>query len=224
VIMGVRSGDLFYRANGRARRHKHGFLLIIGALVLMTPGPARAETFEFEGPYAVRVLHQGSEIEISGTFSWALPQQVGVALAEAPQARLVRLESPGGHIKAALEVADMIHARNLDTYVGRMCASACTIAFLAGHQRFATDTARLGFHQAHGPGLTPADSNLLLRLAYHNYSLPPAFIAHVLRTPPQDLWVPDLAELRRAGVVTDIAPTGAVAASVASGPTDVHGN
>ena len=190
----------------------------------MTPGPARAETFEFEGPYSVRVLHQGSEIEISGTFSWALPQQVGVALAEAPQARLVRLESPGGHIKAALEVADMIHARNLDTYVGRMCASACTIAFLAGHQRFATDTARLGFHQAHGPGLTPADSNLLLRLAYHNYSLPPAFIAHVLRTPPQDLWVPDLAELRRAGVVTDIAPTGAVAASVASGPTDVHGN
>ncbi len=217
-------GDTTYRLNERSRRRKRASRLVIALLALTIAERAQAETFEFEGPYAVRVLHQGSEIEISGTFSWALPQQVGVALAEAPQARLVRLDSPGGHIKAALEVADMIHARNLDTYVGRMCASACTIAFLAGHQRFATETARLGFHQAHGPGLTPADSNMLLRLAYQNYSLPPAFVAHVLRTPPQDLWVPDLAELRRAGIVTDVAPTGAIAASVVSGPTGAHGN
>jgi hypothetical protein len=217
-----RPGDAIYRLNEPSRRRKQTSRLVIAVLALMTAERAQAETFEFEGPYAVRVLHQGSEIEISGTFSWALPQQVGVALAEAPRARLVRLESPGGHIKAALEVADMLRARNLDTYVGRICASACTIVFLAGHQRFATEAARLGFHQAHGPGLTPADSNLLLRLAYQNYALPPAFIAHVLRTPPQDLWVPDLAELRRAGVVTDIAPTEAIAASVALGPTGVH--
>jgi Clp protease len=219
-----RSGDATYRLNEPSRRRKRASRLVIAFLALMTAERAQAETFEFEGPYAVQVLHQGSEIEISGTFSWALPQQVSVALAEAPQARLVRFESPGGHIKAAIEVAEMIRARNLDTYVGRTCASACTIAFLAGHQRFATETARLGFHQAHGPGLTPADSNLLLRLVYQNYSLPPAFIAHVLRTPPQDLWVPDLAELRRAGVVTDIAPTATLAASVASVPAGVHGN
>jgi Clp protease len=219
-----RSGETTNRLNERSRHGKRVSRLVIAFLALMLAQRAQAETFEFEGPYAVRVLHQGSEIEISGTFSWALPQQVGVALAEAPEARLVRLDSPGGHIKAALEVADMIHARHLDTYVGRMCASACTIVFLAGHHRFATEAARLGFHQAHGPGLTPADSNLLLRLAYQNYSLPPAFISHVLRTPPQDLWVPDLAELRKAGVVTDIAPTGAIAASLAAGPTGVHGN
>ena len=84
----------------------------------------------------------------------------------------------------------MIHARKLDTYVGRMCASACTIAFLAGHQRFATETARLGFHQAHGPGLSIADSNRMLQVAYQDYSLPPGFIAHVLRTPPQDFGSP----------------------------------
>jgi hypothetical protein len=206
-------------------------LPIIGALVLLAAAPAGATeqapspTFEFEGPYAVRVLHQGLEIAIIGTFSWAMPQQVGAALAEAPLARRVLLDSPGGHVKAAMDVADLIRARNLDTYVSRMCASACTIAYLAGHQRFATETARLGFHQAHGPGLSAASSDQVLRAAYQRYSLPPAFLAHVLRTPPQELWVPDLAELRRVGVVTDVAPGGALAAAAAaSGRPEASGN
>ncbi len=222
--MRLRSGDAIYRLNEPSRRRRRASRLVIAVLALMTAERAQAETFEFEGPYAVRVLGQGLEIEISGTFSWALPQQVGVALAEAPLARLVRFDSPGGHIKAAMEVADMIRARNLDTYVGRMCASACTIAFLAGRQRFASETARLGFHQAHGPGLSTAESNRLLQLAYRNYLLPPGFIAHVLRTPPQDFWIPELAELRKVGIVTDIAPNAALAASMASAPTDAHGN
>ena len=59
-------------------------------------------TYEFEGSYAVRVLHQGLVLEISGSFSWALPQQVGVALAETPTVRVVYLDSArrtyqGGH-------------------------------------------------------------------------------------------------------------------------------
>ena len=202
----------------------YGRLLTIGFFALLAGGAAPSATYEFEGSYAVRVLRQGLAVEIIGTFSWALPQQVNVALAEAPDARVVLFDSPGGHIKAALEVADMIRAHNLDTYVGRMCASACTIAFLAGHHRFAAETARLGFHQAHGPGLSPADSDMLLRLAYQRFPLPPAFLAHVLRTPPQDLWVPDLPELRKAGVVTDIAPIGPSAATAAAGTERAGGN
>jgi hypothetical protein len=188
--------------------HHRGWPIAIALLLSLASVPGRAATFEFEGPYAVRVLNQGLELEITGTFSWAMPQQFGVALAEAPQARVVSLNSPGGHVKAALEVAELIRARNLDTYVQRMCASACTIAFLAGHRRFFGETARLGFHQAHGPNITSADANSLLRLAYQRLSVPPAFIAHVLRTPPADLWIPDLTELRSAGIVTDVAPVG----------------
>jgi hypothetical protein len=188
--------------------------MLAAVLASLPPRPtSAATTYEFEGPYTVRVVAQGLALEISGTFSWALPQQVGVVLAETPHVRAIYLDSPGGHIKAALEVADLILAHNLDTYVSRMCASACTIAFLAGHQRFVSETARLGFHQAHGPGISSGQSNLLLRLVYQNFSLPPAFVAHVLRTPPQDLWIPDLAELRKAGIVTAIAPGGALAVS-----------
>ena len=188
-------------------------LTVIAVLALLSPRPTSAATSEFEGPYAVRVLRQGLALEISGNFSWALPQQVGVALAETPTVRFVYLDSPGGHIKAALEVAELIHSHNLDTYVNRMCASACTIAFLAGHQRFVSETGRLGFHQAHGPGISIEQSNLLLQLAYQNSSLPPAFVAHVLRTPPQDLWIPDLGELRKAGIVTAITRDAALTVS-----------
>jgi hypothetical protein len=120
--------------------------------------------------------------------------------------RIIYLDSVGGHIKAALEVADLITSRNLDTYVSHMCASACTIAFLAGHRRSVSETAQLGFHQAHGPNLSSEQSNFLLRQVYQAYSLPPAFVAHIMRTPPQDLWIPNLAELRKAGIVTDTAP------------------
>jgi membrane-bound ClpP family serine protease len=187
--------------------------MVAAVVASLLPRPTSAATYEFEGPYAVRVLAQGLALEISGTFSWALPQQVGVALAETSNVRAIYLDSPGGHIKAALEVADLIRAHRLDTYVARMCASACTLAFLAGHQRLVSETARLGFHQAHGPGISAEQSNLLLRLAYENFFLPSAFIAHVLRTRPQDLWIPDLAELRKAGIVTAIAPKAALAVS-----------
>ena len=184
-------------------------LILIAVLASSSPRPASAATYEFEGPYAIRVLAQGRALEISGTFSWALPQQVGLALAETPNVRAIYLDSPGGHIKAALEVADLITAHNLDTYVSHMCASACTIAFLAGHRRAVSETAQLGFHQAHGPNLSSEQSDLLLRHVYQTYSLPAAFVAHILRTPPQDLWIPNLAELRKAGIVTAIVPNDA---------------
>ena len=186
--------------------------MITAVLMALSPNPTCAATFEFEGPYAITEVAQGLALEITGTFSWALPQQVGIALAQKPNVRAVYLDSPGGHIKAALEVADLIRAHNLDTYVSHLCASACTIAFLAGHQRFVNTTGRLGFHQAYEPSLSSEQSNNLLLRAYQKYPLPSAFVAHILRTPPEDLWIPDLAELRKARIVTAIAADNAAAA------------
>jgi hypothetical protein len=187
--------------------------MIIAVLISLSPSPTCAATFEFEGPYAIREIAQGVALEIAGTFSWALPQQVGVALAQQSNVRAVYLDSPGGHIKAALEVADLIRAHNLDTYVSHLCASACTIAFLAGRRRFVSEAGRLGFHQAYEPSLSSEQSSLLLRRAYQQFLLPSAFVAHILRTPPEDLWIPDLAELRKAGIITAVATDNVAAAS-----------
>jgi hypothetical protein len=177
--------------------------------ILLACHPAFGElspTSEFDSPYQLRILNGGTVLEVSGSFSWALPQNFQAVLAASPQVRVVRLESPGGHIQPALEIATMIRQRGLDTYVGGFCASACTVAFLGGRQRWVAPNARLGFHQAHGPGLPPELANGFLREAYQRLAVPAAFIAHALRTPPTELWFPTHDELHVARLAADAPP------------------
>jgi hypothetical protein len=44
-------------------------IITVTMLVSLAPQPTGAATYEFEGPYAIRVLHQGLELEFSGTLS-----------------------------------------------------------------------------------------------------------------------------------------------------------
>jgi hypothetical protein len=149
-------------------------------------------------------------VELSGSFSATLPPALADVLSSAPTAQTVRLESPGGDLRAALAVAAMIRAHGLDTYVGRLCASACTLAFLGGRHRFPAPAARLGFHQGSAAGLLPERLDPILRAAYAKFNVPASFIDHVLHTPPESLWIPSEAEMRDAGFVTG-PPPGAVA-------------
>ena len=184
-----------------------GMLTLVVWLAGSHVGAAPLPTAEFDVPVQVlRVLSNGTVLELSGSFSWALPQNVQAILAGAPGVRVVRLESPGGHVLPALQVATIIQQRGLDTYVGRLCASACTVAFLGGRQRWLASDARLGFHQAHAPGVPPDQANAFLQAAYEKFAVPPPFVAHVLRTPPADLWYPTQQDLRAAHYTTGDPP------------------
>lgn len=163
-------------------------------------------TTEFDIPYQLRVLSDGTALEVSGSFSWALPQNVQAALAAAPQVRVVRLESPGGQLLPALQVATIIQQRGLDTYVGRLCASACTIAFLGGRQRWLAPDAKLGFHQAYAPGFPSEPANSFLRTAYAKFGVPLPFVARVLRVPHTEVWYPAQDELRAIHFTTGAPP------------------
>ncbi len=195
--------------------------LPLAALLLIAAEKAPPPTVEFGSPYEVRILPGGTVVQLSGSFSWAVPQNFEAMLAQAPNARVVRLESPGGHVRPALEVAAIIHARGLDTYVGGFCASACTLAFLAGRQRWVAAEARLGFHQAYAPGVPPEQFDAPLHAAYARSGVPEAFIAHVLRTPPRELWYPTTQELRASGLVTGAAPEAVAASGAQRGWQDV---
>jgi len=186
-------------------------LSLLIALVCSLTKPAQAATVEFDSPYQFHLLMGGEVLEIAGSFSWSVPQNLQLTLAAAPQVRIVSLNSPGGHVEPAMEVAEIIHRRGLATYVGRFCASACTLAFLGGTQRWLAPGARLGFHQAHAPGFSVEAADDVLRTAYQEFALPPAFVAHVLRTPPADLWFPKPAELRAAQITTGAPPRTLVA-------------
>ena len=195
----------------RRRRRRAALRVAVCLAAACLPGRfARAAelppTAEFETPYAVRVLPGGRVVEIAGSFSWAVPQAFMAVLVQAPGAQTVRLDSPGGHVKAALEVASMIRARGLDTDVRRLCASACTLAYLGGRHRYLAPEARLGFHQGSVPGQPAAGFDAVLRQAYQAAGVPDGFIAHVLRTPPQSVWFPNAEELRSAGFAAGPVP------------------
>jgi hypothetical protein len=181
-------------------------LALLMGLLLSSPLVAATPSAEFDIPYQLRVVNDGSVLELSGSFSWALPQSFQAVLAGAPNIRMIRLESPGGHVQPAIQIATLIHERGLDTYVGRFCASACTIAFLGGRQRWLGPSARLGFHQASAPGLPSELVNGYLKAAYDNFRVPPAFVARVLSTPASDLWFPTQPELRAAHYTTGDPP------------------
>jgi hypothetical protein len=177
----------------------------IASLIVLLPslaGAGQAPTVEFDSPYQLRLLMGGEVLEIAGSFSWSVPQNLQVALDAAPQVRVVSLNSPGGHVAPAMEVAEIVHSRGLTTYVDRFCASACTLVFLAGRERWLAPGARLGFHQARAPGFSTAEADAVLRAAYERLDLPSAFIARALRTPPSNLWFPKLSELHTAHIIT----------------------
>lgn len=191
---------------------------------LLVPGDGAAAaplppTAEFDIPYELRVLGDGKTLELSGSFSWAVPQNFQAMLAAAPGVKVIRLESPGGHLQPALQVAAIIRERGFDTYVGRFCASACTLPFLAGHHRWLAPDARLGFHQAWAPGFPPAEANALLRASYERLGLRQQIITRALQTPPAALWVPPADVLAAAGLTTGAPPVALMAVDDGKSPS-----
>jgi membrane-bound ClpP family serine protease len=188
----------------------HVLAIVVWAAGGHTAAAAPLST-EFDTPFQVRVLPDATVVEISGSFSWALPQNLEAVLLSAPKVRVVHLESPGGHLLPAMQIASIIRQRGLDTYVGRFCASACTVAFLGGKQRWIAPDARLGFHQASAPGYPPEQANAFLKQLYETFGVPAPFVARVLRIPQIEIWYPKQDELRANHFITD-APPGSVLA------------
>ncbi len=174
---------------------------------------------EFGTPFQMRLVADRTILEVYGSFSPALAPDFETVIAQERDLRVVRLESPGGNVGAAVRVAAAIRKRGLATYVGNRCASACTLAFLGGRQRWVAPDARVGFHQAHSEkGGASEPGNRALRQAYESVGMPQDFIAHVLATPPTEIWVPSQAELRAMHVTTADPPDAVLALRSAETP------
>lgn len=77
-----------------------------------------------------------------------------------PRQTVVFISSPGGNLKAGIEIGRSIHRRGFRTAVADMCASACALAWLAGSQRFASEHAQIGFHVAYVDGVKRVESGM----------------------------------------------------------------
>jgi len=157
--------------------------------------------------YALRVMRNGAEVELSGGFKFGLDRDLIKVLNAAPRIRVIHLDSVGGRVGEAELVYRTIREYRLITYVSHECSSACTLAFAAGRQRWVGADGTLGFHAAAFPGLTKkalaampdAQRRIFLAAGFDA-----AFVDRTLSTPSTELWSPSIDVLRRARVVTDV--------------------
>ena len=188
-----------------------GLAAMIGSLVLrgapqLDDGRQQALGDPAEGPRGIRILHEGTEIEISGVFARGQADSFTAALAQAPKARLVHLDSLGGRVGEALVLRDLIAQHGLETYVEHQCAAACTIAYLGGKKRWLGSDAVMGFHSAKFGGSDGPVASTAMAAAYAAAGVQPWFTEKAIETPAAKVWKPGPDELMSAGIVTDRAP------------------
>ncbi|HET6322400.1 MAG TPA: hypothetical protein VFF87_10155 [Hyphomicrobium sp.] len=210
-----------WRATSRARTPARGRIarwtgrtiagtsLALSAVALLTvPGAmasyyAEATDADWIGQRGHTLTVSGDRIVVSGHLSWGLYYEFVDALAANPGVRTVVLNSPGGHYAVGLRMGRLIHERGLTTVTTEMCGSACTYAFIGGHERLLGRGARLGFHAMAGN-----TEVVLSRMQAHAAEtlaaaeVPEDFIVRIFATPSDDVWYPSTEELRAANLVT----------------------
>lgn len=180
---------------------------VAGCAASSPPQAASDAAFDDEpfGKHQIRLLRDGTEIEFVGGIGTASATALEKALNENPRVRVVRLTSPGGSALLAERLERAINAKDVITYVPTFCASACTMVFLGGRERYVAPGARLGFHRGSDLIDSPADSAELadaLKSWMLSRGVAADFVARAMSTPPTSIWYPTVDQLLRAGVLT----------------------
>jgi hypothetical protein len=148
-------------------------------------------------------------LTLYGGINDGVARQLDDALARSPKVTTLVLASGGGWTSEGRQIGNLVAARGLNTHVDTECSSACTLAFLAGKVRSASQGARLGFHRF-GPGDRKANEEAA-RAAYARLHMQSDFITKVTNTAPENMWYPKPGELLDYKVLTQ-APGQAVPA------------
>jgi hypothetical protein len=152
-------------------------------------------------------MRNGSEIEITGGFKYGLTDEFKKLLKASRQINVVHLNSFGGRIGEAEKLYTEIHDHGLTTYVSSNCASACTLAFAGGRQRYVEPDAHLGFHAPSFPGITKEalrDNIAMQSRLFIQSGFSQTFVIRALNTPSSSLWEPTIAELLAAKAITGV--------------------
>ena len=193
------------------------FCLIMGAIKMIGQLPTvyrdlgeLSQMAFFNDPsipdYKLTVTEGGKEIKLEGGFKYGLSQDLKRLMLSAPSAKIVNLESVGGRIAMGEEIAKVIEEYNFSTVSNSRCFSACTIAFLAGTERFLGIDGRLGFHAGAFAGVESSESKSgeyeIYRGLTAKYGTSTTFIRKILATPHDKMWYPDRDELIKERIIT----------------------
>ncbi|UYV39251.1 hypothetical protein N4R57_09730 [Rhodobacteraceae bacterium D3-12] len=196
--------DLFATAAG-------GLVVIITAMLFvnaeLTHWAARGEI-----PVALPLPPKPYEVvngvtRIDGPIDFVVLTRLELAIAAHPELTLLELQSDGGRIPAARAIAQRIEAAKLDTRAVGLCASACTLVFMAGQNRSLGQDGALGFHAyalLRNDNLQNARQEEARDRAYLSAKgITDRFMDRAYATPPDQLWTPTRDNLRAAGFLTE---------------------
>lgn len=159
----------------------------------------------------------GESLLLDGPLEQGVAAKFKAVIEAAPNLRTIVLQSDGGRLGEAIDISEIVHSKGLDTYVESWCASACTIILLAGRDRAASPSARIGFHQPIFPTAKASDIPTLRsvsRRIYDNAGVQPTFTDRAFATPASGMWFPSSDELQAAHVLTRISLSGETSAGV----------
>lgn len=164
-----------------------------------------------EHAYDLRVLDGGKVLALYGGIAFGVADEVAAVLRATPTIRVIHLNSGGGRVVAARQLYTLIKEAGLNTYTRWGCASACTLAYVAGKERTMHVDAQLGFHQyatvGEDSGEVAMQHDLDRRILVEAGVLG-AFIERAFSTPHEDMWLPGPQVLYSAHVITH--PAGSV--------------
>lgn len=172
-------------------------LMAVGSLA----GCATVPQSPYATTYTLHLQPNGSELDVTGRMIDGLADAVRKQLDANPGINMIHLNSQGGKTSEGYKLALLIKERHLATYTSSLCASSCTVAFIAGSPRYLAQAARLGFHSTSIDGQSSSSGNDAVRILYQEAGLPEAFIDKALHTSPGDIWMPNEAELVESHVV-----------------------
>lgn len=167
-------------------------------------------------PLSIRVMNQGTEVELLGGLEFGTSNQLSQVLIVNPSIRIIHLNSMGGRIAEAKKLALLVKKNKLITYSKTLCLSACPIVFLAGKEKLLGDSAKLGFHSASfgnvsGSEVEELNNSLLSQLEKAN--VPSWFTKKVSKVSSEDVWNPSTDELIKVGIIDRVVDSGNYALS-----------
>jgi hypothetical protein len=164
------------------------------------------------GKITATLATNGQSLILRGAFGTGSASQVARLLDVAPGVRSIVLDSHGGRLREAEQVAALVRKRALDTYVEGQCLSACTYVFLAGSDRAATPNAQIGFHRPSFAGSSDERALGAMLAIYRAAGITEAFLARVEATGSHSMWYPTRDELIDNGVINRLSLGGESAA------------
>jgi hypothetical protein len=106
---------------------------------------------------------------------------------------VVAFHSPGGDLRAGIEIGKAIRLKGFSTVVAdsASCASACALAWLGGTTRLMGDRARVGFHAAYtevgSQKHTTSIGNALVGAYLNQLGLPERAVIYITRASPDQI-------------------------------------